>query len=196
MHHGGSFQTYMQHKIIKLNEQFESNQLQKEQISPVFAGKCNSHMFMPTCNMSVLQYVGESVCTPPLLTHQTFSSHQVHTSINCQGCWCPAGVAIHVNGLTVPSHQELKQIMALHGGRFETYYHRSRVTHIICSNLPDTKLKQLAHARSAGSLIQHWPATLSVMGHYVRVVIIIDRWAKPTLIQAMRLPYSQCSHAR
>ncbi|KAF8057676.1 REV1 [Scenedesmus sp. PABB004] len=57
------------------------------------------------------------------------------------------GVSIHVNGLTVPSHLELKQIMALHGGRFETYYHRGRVTHIVCANLPDTKLKQLAHAR-------------------------------------------------
>jgi len=57
------------------------------------------------------------------------------------------GVSIHVNGLTRPTHGELKQLMALHGGRFETYYHRGRVTHIVCSNLPDTKLKQLAHAR-------------------------------------------------
>jgi hypothetical protein len=40
---------------------------------------------------------------------------------------------------------------ALHGGRFETYYYRSRVTHIICNNLPDTKLKQLAHARCAAA---------------------------------------------
>lgn len=63
-----------------------------------------------------------------------------------------AGVSIHVNGLTTPSHAELKQIMALHGGRFETYYHRSRVTHIICNNLPDTKLKQLAHARCGHAL--------------------------------------------
>jgi hypothetical protein len=38
-------------------------------------------------------------------------------------------------------------LQALHGGRFETYYYRDRVTHIICKNLPDTKLKQLAHAR-------------------------------------------------
>jgi DNA repair protein REV1 len=58
-----------------------------------------------------------------------------------------SGVAIHVNGYTVPSHHELKQLMALHGGRFETYYYPDRVTHIVCANLPDTKLKQLAHAR-------------------------------------------------
>lgn len=44
----------------------------------------------------------------------------------------------------VPSHQELKQIMALHGGTFETYFSRDRVTHVICANLPDTKLKQLS----------------------------------------------------
>lgn len=43
--------------------------------------------------------------------------------------------------------QELKQIMALHGGRFENYYHRSRVTHIICSNLTDAKIKAFAKER-------------------------------------------------
>ena len=56
------------------------------------------------------------------------------------------GVTIHVNGLTTPSYQELKQLMALHGGRFENY-ETGCVTHIICSVLPDTKLKQLAHKR-------------------------------------------------
>jgi hypothetical protein len=67
-------------------------------------------------------------------------------------CAAPAsslfrGVSIHVNGLTRPSHAELKVLMARHGGRFETYYSRDRVTHIVCAHLPDTKLKQLAHAR-------------------------------------------------
>lgn len=52
----------------------------------------------------------------------------------------------------VPSHQELKQIMALHGGCFETYFHRDRVTHIICSNLPDTKLKQMSLAPRWGAV--------------------------------------------
>lgn len=41
--------------------------------------------------------------------------------------------------------------MALHGGRFENYLYRDAVTHIICSNLPDTKIKQLATER-----YQHW----------------------------------------
>ncbi|KAL6765308.1 hypothetical protein V8C86DRAFT_2430773 [Haematococcus lacustris] len=57
------------------------------------------------------------------------------------------GVAIHVNGYTQPSAQELKQIMLLHGGRYEHYLYREHVTHLICNNLPDTKLKQLAHAK-------------------------------------------------
>ncbi|EFJ42568.1 hypothetical protein VOLCADRAFT_97374 [Volvox carteri f. nagariensis] len=57
------------------------------------------------------------------------------------------GVSIYVNGFTRPSHAELKQLMALHGGRFENYLNRDSVTHIICSNLPDTKIKQLAHER-------------------------------------------------
>jgi hypothetical protein len=96
MHHGGSFKTYMDHKNLKLQEQFEMQALGQNPVSQLFAG-----------------------------------------------------VSIHVNGLTRPSHGELKQLMALHGGRFETYYHRNRVTHIVCSNLPDTKLKQLAHARWA-----------------------------------------------
>jgi DNA repair protein REV1 len=34
--------------------------------------------------------------------------------------------------------------MALHGGGFETYFSRDRVTHLVCANLPDTKLKQMA----------------------------------------------------
>eukprot|EP00198_Chlamydomonas_reinhardtii_P004670 XP_001694006.1 deoxycytidyl transferase [Chlamydomonas reinhardtii] len=58
------------------------------------------------------------------------------------------GVSIHVNGLTNPSHAELKQLMALHGGRFENYLYRDAVTHIVCAHLPDTKIKQLAKERN------------------------------------------------
>ena len=43
--------------------------------------------------------------------------------------------------------QELRQLMALHGGRFENYYYRDRVTHIICSNLTDAKIKAYAKER-------------------------------------------------
>ncbi|RDX62552.1 DNA repair protein REV1, partial [Mucuna pruriens] len=60
-----------------------------------------------------------------------------------------SGVSIFVDGFTVPSNQELRSYMLKYGGRFENYFSRNRVTHIICSNLPDSKVKNL-RAFSAG----------------------------------------------
>ncbi|WCJ17827.1 DNA-directed DNA polymerase [Euphorbia peplus] len=53
------------------------------------------------------------------------------------------GVSIFVDGFTVPSSQELRGYMLKFGGRFQNYFSRHRVTHIICSNLPDSKVKNL-----------------------------------------------------
>ncbi|XP_049932652.1 DNA repair protein REV1 [Nymphaea colorata] len=53
------------------------------------------------------------------------------------------GISIFVDGFTIPSSQELRNYMSKHGGRFENYFSRHRVTHIICSNLPDCKIKNL-----------------------------------------------------
>ncbi|XP_078181674.1 DNA-directed DNA polymerase [Carex rostrata] len=53
------------------------------------------------------------------------------------------GVSIFVDGFTVPSSQELKNYMLKHGGRFINYFSRHTVSHIICSNLPDSKRKNL-----------------------------------------------------
>ncbi|CAL1379581.1 unnamed protein product [Linum trigynum] len=53
------------------------------------------------------------------------------------------GVSIFIDGFTIPSNQELRSYMLMYGGRFENYFSRSRVTHIICSNLPDSKRKNL-----------------------------------------------------
>lgn len=39
--------------------------------------------------------------------------------------------------------QELRGYMLKYGGRLENYFSRHRVTHIICSNLPDSKIKNL-----------------------------------------------------
>ena len=44
--------------------------------------------------------------------------------------------------------------MALHGGRFELYYHRTAVTHIICSNLPDTKVRQYEKERCPTPIVR------------------------------------------
>ena len=39
--------------------------------------------------------------------------------------------------------------MAGNGGTFEVYYFKHRVTHIICSNLPNAKIKALEKERYA-----------------------------------------------
>ncbi|CAH9091138.1 unnamed protein product [Cuscuta epithymum] len=53
------------------------------------------------------------------------------------------GVSIFVDGYTVPSNQELRGYMMRYGGKFENYFSRKSVTHIICSNLPDSKIKNV-----------------------------------------------------
>lgn len=54
-----------------------------------------------------------------------------------------AGIRIHVNGYTKPSSDELKRLMMLHGGGYEHYLYRTRVTHVIATNLPNSKVKEL-----------------------------------------------------
>ncbi|KAL1489434.1 hypothetical protein ABEB36_014329 [Hypothenemus hampei] len=53
-----------------------------------------------------------------------------------------AGIQILVNGLTNPPAMELKKLMAVHGGEFHMYQ-SSATTHIIASNLPNVKIKNL-----------------------------------------------------
>lgn len=53
-----------------------------------------------------------------------------------------AGISIYVNGLTNPSADELKRIMMVHGGTYH-HYERSHTTHIIASNLPDVKVRNM-----------------------------------------------------
>lgn len=66
-----------------------------------------------------------------------------------------AGVVAHVNGRTAPSADEIKQIMALHGGAYEVYFSRDAVTHFICGHLPDTKIKQLSsHPRKPVAIVR------------------------------------------
>lgn len=53
------------------------------------------------------------------------------------------GVAIFVNGYTRPTAEELKQLMLKHGGTYHYYHHSQRTTHVIATNLPDSKVKNL-----------------------------------------------------
>ena len=52
------------------------------------------------------------------------------------------GIAIFVNGYTDPTADELKRIMMVNGGIYH-HYKSSKTTHIIATNLPDTKVKAL-----------------------------------------------------
>uniref|UniRef100_A0A453SSB8 DNA repair protein REV1 n=1 Tax=Aegilops tauschii subsp. strangulata TaxID=200361 RepID=A0A453SSB8_AEGTS len=54
-----------------------------------------------------------------------------------------AGVSIFIDGFTVPSSQELKEIMLNNGGRFVNYFSRHTVTHIICTHLPESKMRNM-----------------------------------------------------
>ncbi|KAM5182008.1 DNA repair protein REV1 [Mantella aurantiaca] len=53
------------------------------------------------------------------------------------------GVSIYVNGYTDPTADQLRHLMMLHGGQYHVYYSRSKTTHIIASNLPNSKIKEL-----------------------------------------------------
>ncbi|XP_060682614.1 DNA repair protein REV1 isoform X2 [Hemiscyllium ocellatum] len=53
------------------------------------------------------------------------------------------GVSIFVNGYTDPTADELRRLMMLHGGQYHMYYSRSKTTHIIATNLPNSKIKEL-----------------------------------------------------
>lgn len=53
------------------------------------------------------------------------------------------GIAIFVNGYTDPSADQLKRIMMTNGGTFHHYFNAKKTTHIIATNLPDTKVKNL-----------------------------------------------------
>ncbi|GJQ78066.1 Rev1 [Trypoxylus dichotomus] len=57
------------------------------------------------------------------------------------------GVAILVNGYTKPGSDELKILMAAHGGRFHLYQNQGGqpTTHIIATNLPNVKIGQMGN---------------------------------------------------
>ena len=53
-----------------------------------------------------------------------------------------------------PVLQELRQIMALHGGTFVVNYARAAVTHIICSHLTDRKVQLFKKMRWVNGMQQ------------------------------------------
>ncbi|KAG2179478.1 hypothetical protein INT44_006324 [Umbelopsis vinacea] len=54
------------------------------------------------------------------------------------------GLIIYVNGYTNPSHATLKKIITTHGGDFQHYLSKSKITHIVASNLTNSKIKEFS----------------------------------------------------
>nr|XP_047127953.1 DNA repair protein REV1 isoform X2 [Hydra vulgaris] len=52
-------------------------------------------------------------------------------------------VSIWVNGYTYPSSDELKRLVGENGGRYQHYFSKTHVTHVIATNLTSSKIKDL-----------------------------------------------------
>ncbi|CAG0902746.1 unnamed protein product [Darwinula stevensoni] len=74
---------------------------------------------------------------------------------------------------SVPSADELKRIMMTHGGTYHHYYSRHHTTHIVATNLPDSKVRELkgekivhpdwiTHSLKEGRLLDDHPYQLYV----------------------------------
>lgn len=82
------------------------------------------------------------------------------------------GIVIHVDGYTKPSSDELKKIMHQHGGHYAHFLYKRKVTHIIATSLPNSKItKGLKHCKvvkpewitesvAAGRLLSYIPYQL------------------------------------
>ncbi|XP_074847721.1 DNA repair protein REV1 isoform X4 [Carettochelys insculpta] len=101
-----------------------------------------------------------------------------------------SGVAIYVNGLTDPSADELRRLMMLHGGQYHVYYSRSKTTHIIATNLPSAKIKELKGEKvvrpewivesiKAGRLLSYIPYQLYSKQSSVQKVLNFNTICKP-----------------
>ena len=72
----------------------------------------------------------------------------------------PLSTSVHILAFSpcTPLVQELKQTMARYGGFFVNYMNKD-VTHIICANLPDSKLKLKERVK------ERWVAQATVSVH-------------------------------
>lgn len=60
--------------------------------------------------------------------------------------------------------------MLNNGGRFVNYFSRHTVTHIVCSNLPDSKMKNLRYVREEGLSV----ATITLSGSTMVIMLLFD----------------------
>ncbi|DBA00259.1 TPA: hypothetical protein N0F65_007903 [Lagenidium giganteum] len=116
-HHDGSFGVYMAHKIQKLRSQNDALVL-SGMSAPSPSGGRGSDASSPTVNRN-------GTATAPAVF---------------------AGVYVYVDGYTVPSKEEIRELLLTHGGGFE-HYETSKVTHIVATHLPHAKVLQYKKRR-------------------------------------------------
>lgn len=192
-HHGGSFRKYMDNKNKKLQEQFD----QQSAVAMAYgyaSGLAVSNLFSGVSIM-VNGFTTPSQSVRMRLQH----AHACHVATMHQPPQAHANLLICVL-------QELKQIMAQHGGNFEIYYHRGRVTHIICSNLTDAKVKIFQRERYAlrrppecavfrwNTLVQSRMPCLSLYWLYRDPTPVVrPEWVVDSLKAGVLLPVSKLS---
>ncbi|TYZ57129.1 hypothetical protein PybrP1_007177 [[Pythium] brassicae (nom. inval.)] len=116
-HHGGSFGVYMDHKIRKLR-------LQNASLVGGARGRSSEASGADNAPRDSNNYCNSNSSTGSLF----------------------AGVHVYVDGYTMPSKEEIRQLLLLHGGGFE-HYETARVTHIVATHLSASKLLQLKKMR-------------------------------------------------
>lgn len=104
-----------------------------------------------TWSLSVLQWY--NVCQVKGVQLSELKAINEASESTCSACRCVnnSKVTLHVNGnfyaycnnISEPSSDELKKLMMLHGGSYEHYLSRTKVTHVIATNLPNSKVKQI-----------------------------------------------------
>eukprot|EP00166_Cyanidium_caldarium_P002398 ctg_2360.g511 len=86
-------------------------------------------------------------------------------------------VCIWVDGRTEPSREALKLMVARAGGRFETYFHRGLVTHVVGTHFPRNKVVELRRMVRSG---EH--------GTVPRLHVVRPEWVVDSVQAGARLP--------
>ncbi|KAJ0404943.1 hypothetical protein P43SY_005942 [Pythium insidiosum] len=146
-HHDGSYGVYMTHKIQKLRHQNES-----------FVAAVTTPTSLRTASGNDRATVDDecadasAAAAPTPSTAVADSSLQTKTPSSTSTWHPPAagsqdaralfhGVHVFVDGYTVPSKEEIRSLLLVHGGGFE-HYETSQVTHIVATHLATSKLLQ------------------------------------------------------
>ncbi|GLD95926.1 hypothetical protein PINS_up004604 [Pythium insidiosum] len=145
-HHDGSYGVYMSHKIQKLRHQNASfvaavaaggrvaTSGRDLGIAGEQRGPCDDATAAATsASASMETNEPSSTSTIGAAAAAAAGSQDAHALFH--------GVHVFVDGYTVPSKEEIRSMLLLHGGGFE-HYETSQVTHIVATHLATSKLLQ------------------------------------------------------